>query len=41
MCECEKCECKIETESYWIPETDAIGREVFWLDAGRPESTNG
>jgi hypothetical protein len=29
--------CKCETESAAIPVTDAMGREVFWLDAGRPE----
>ena len=26
-----------EFESKAIPITDAIGREVFWLDVGRPE----
>jgi hypothetical protein len=31
---------KIEYEGSVIPVTDAMGREVFWLDAGRPESTD-
>jgi hypothetical protein len=31
------CICKIENESEPIKVTDAMGREVFWLDAGRPE----
>ena len=29
---CSKCSCN---ESSTIPETDAMGREVFWLDLGR------
>jgi hypothetical protein len=36
MCK-ENCICKIEIESVPIQVTDAMGREVFWLDAGRPE----
>jgi hypothetical protein len=36
MCD-DKCTCKIENESEPIQVTDAMGREVFWLDAGRPE----
>jgi hypothetical protein len=36
MCEPEK----IEYEGSAIYVTDAMGREVFWLDAGRPESTD-
>lgn len=31
------CICKIENESAPIKETDSIGREIFWQDAGRPE----
>jgi hypothetical protein len=31
------CICKIENESVQIKETDAMGREIFWQDAGRPE----
>ena len=26
------------SESEWIKETDAMGREKFWEDAGRPEN---
>ena len=36
MCD-KECTCKLENESKAIPVTDSIGREVFWLDAGRPE----
>jgi hypothetical protein len=36
MCK-QDCICKLETESDPIQVTDAMGREVFWLDAGRPE----
>jgi hypothetical protein len=36
MCRGE-CICKIENESQGIKVTDAIGREIFWQDAGRPE----
>jgi hypothetical protein len=35
MCNKEYCECN--KESVAIQVTDAMGREVFWLDAGRPE----
>jgi len=27
---------RIETESTPIPQTDAMGREIFWEDIGRP-----
>ena len=36
MCTGE-CTCKIENESAPMQVTDAMGREAFWLDAGRPE----
>lgn len=36
MCK-ENCICNIENESSPITVTDAMGREAFWLDAGRPE----
>ena len=36
MCE-SKCSCDIQNESVLIKETDSMGREAFWLDAGRPE----
>lgn len=29
-----------EFESKPMPETDAMGREVFWEDIGRPEEPN-
>jgi hypothetical protein len=35
MCD-NNCICGKERESASIPETDALGREIFWLDAGRP-----
>ena len=28
-------ECNSQRESMPIPETDAMGREIFWLDIGR------
>jgi hypothetical protein len=28
---------EFEFESYIVPETDAMGREIWWKDAGRPE----
>ena len=34
---CENCGCS-NTESSAIPVTDAMGREKFWEDAGRPEN---
>jgi len=36
MCK-ENCICNLENESVPMQVTDAVGREVFWLDAGRPE----
>jgi hypothetical protein len=33
MCEDKECQC----ESKPITPTDAMGREMFWLDLGRPE----
>jgi len=30
---CEQCDC--QRESIPIKETDAMGREIFWLDMGR------
>lgn len=36
MCNKEFCTCNLESTQ--ISETDAMGREVFWLDAGRPEN---
>jgi hypothetical protein len=32
-CSCKDCQC----ESKPIPETDAMGREIFWLDMGKAE----
>ncbi len=29
-----------EYESKTIPETDSMGREIFWNDLGRPEEPN-
>jgi hypothetical protein len=29
------CNCNCQRESKAIPETDAMGREIFWLDIGR------
>jgi hypothetical protein len=29
-----------EFESKPMPETDAMGREIFWEDLGRPEEPN-
>ena len=29
---------EFETESYIVPATDSMGREIWWEDAGRPES---
>jgi len=29
-----------EFESYIVPETDSMGREIWWKDAGRPEGGN-
>ena len=38
MTKCQNnCTCKVETESAPVIITDAMGREVFWLDAGRPD----
>lgn len=34
---CENCGCN-NKESSLIPITDAMGREIFWEDAGRPEN---
>jgi hypothetical protein len=34
-CNSNSCECGKESSA--IPVTDSMGREVFWLDAGRPE----
>jgi hypothetical protein len=34
MCDKEK---SIQSESEPIRVTDAMGREMFWLDAGRPD----
>jgi len=31
---------KIEFESYIVPATDTMGREIWWEDAGRPEGGN-
>lgn len=31
---------QIETESHITPITDAMGREIWWEDAGRPEGGN-
>lgn len=31
------CDCEKNKESAPMVVTDAMGREVFWLDAGRPE----
>lgn len=31
---------EFEFESGIISETDAMGREIWWLDAGRPEGGN-
>ena len=28
---------KLEFESYIVPATDSMGREIWWEDAGRPE----
>jgi hypothetical protein len=36
MCN-DKCICKIKNESEPIRVTDAMGREIWWEDAGRPE----
>jgi hypothetical protein len=33
---CDK-ENKVQNESEPIRVTDAMGREMFWLDAGRPD----
>jgi hypothetical protein len=33
---CENKECKCQYESTPMPITDAMGREVFWEDLGRP-----
>jgi len=33
MCEDKDCQC----ESKPITPTDAMGREMFWLDLGRPQ----
>lgn len=33
---CDNCQCK-NRESSLIPVTDAMGREIWWEDAGRPE----
>jgi hypothetical protein len=35
MCNKEYCECNKESAAIQV--TDAMGREVFWLDAGRPD----
>lgn len=35
MCKKEYCACNMESAN--IPITDSMGREAFWLDAGRPE----
>jgi hypothetical protein len=34
-CTSESCMCSRESKE--IPITDSMGREIFWLDAGRPE----
>jgi hypothetical protein len=34
-CNNNNCECGKESAN--IPVTDAMGREMFWIDAGRPE----
>jgi hypothetical protein len=34
---CEKCSEKAEYESNPMANTDAMGREKFWEDLGRPE----
>jgi hypothetical protein len=34
---CNSIDCTCNKESEPIRITDAMGREVFWLDAGRPE----
>ena len=31
---------KLEFESYIVPATDSMGREIWWEDAGRPEGRN-
>lgn len=31
---------EFETESYIVPATDSMGREIWWEDAGRPEGRN-
>ena len=36
MCK-DDCICNLENESAPMRVTDAMGREAFWLDAGRPE----
>lgn len=36
MCK-DNCTCRIENESASIIITDAMGREIWWEDAGRPE----
>ncbi len=28
---------EFETESYIVLETDSMGREIWWEDAGKPE----
>jgi hypothetical protein len=36
MCK-ENCICNLENESVPMQVTDAMGREIWWQDAGRPE----
>ncbi len=33
---CVSNDCKCQNESQPIPLTDAMGREIFWEDLGRP-----
>ena len=37
LSKCNKNECECGKESKPMIITDAMGREVFWEDAGRPE----